>query len=85
MPCSGARCGTRRKVALGAARFSAGLEFGGKFSVPQIVTINKSASYGSQWNRIRVMYHHWDQLQFHEIFVFIKNILLKFSPSRSII
>lgn len=47
MPCSGARCGTRRKVALGEARFSVGLEFGGKFSVPQIVTINRSASYGS--------------------------------------
>jgi hypothetical protein len=43
--------GTRRTVAFGAARFSAGLEFGGKFGVPQLVTINKSASYGTQWNR----------------------------------
>ena len=39
-------CGTRRTVALGEARFSAGLEFGGKFGIPQLVTINKSASYG---------------------------------------
>ena len=44
--------GTRRTVAFGEARFSAGLEVGGKFGVPQLVTINKSASYGFQWNRI---------------------------------
>jgi len=31
---------------LGEARFSAGLEFGRKFGVPLLVTINKSAGYG---------------------------------------
>ena len=45
--------GTRRTVAVSGARFSAGLEFGGKFGVPQLVTINKSASYGVRWNRTR--------------------------------
>ena len=45
--------GTRRTVAFGGARVSAGLDVGGKFVVPQPVTINKSASYGFQWNRIR--------------------------------
>ena len=45
-------CGTRRTVVVGGARFSAGLEFGRKFGVPLLVTINKSASYGAQWNRI---------------------------------
>jgi hypothetical protein len=44
-------CGTRRTVVVGGARFSAGLEFGRKFGVPLLVTINKSASYGTQWNR----------------------------------
>jgi hypothetical protein len=44
--------GTRRTVVVGGARFSAGLEFGRKFGVPLLVTINKSASYGAQWNRI---------------------------------
>jgi len=42
---------------VGGARFSAGLEFGGKFYVPQPVTINKSASYGFQWNRIGMVSH----------------------------
>ena len=45
--------GTRRTVDCSEAMFSADLEFGGKFGVPQLVTINKSASYGLQWNRIR--------------------------------
>jgi hypothetical protein len=45
--------GTRRTVSFDGARFSAGLEFGRKFGVPQLVTINKSASYGFWWNRIR--------------------------------
>ena len=45
--------GTRRTVAFGRARFPVGLEVGGKFGVPQTVTINKSAGYGLQWNRIR--------------------------------
>jgi hypothetical protein len=44
--------GTRRMVVVDGARFSAGLEFGGKFGVPQPITINKSAGYGFQWNRI---------------------------------
>lgn len=46
-------CGTRRTVSFGRARFPVGLEVGGKFGVPQTVTINKSAGYGLQWNRIR--------------------------------
>ena len=45
--------GTRRTVAFSEARFPAGLEVGRKFGVPQLVTINKSASYGARWNRIR--------------------------------
>lgn len=45
--------GTRRTVCFGEARFSAGLGVGGKLGVPQLVTINKSASYGFRWNRIR--------------------------------
>ena len=45
--------GTRRTVCFGEARFSGRLDFGGKFGVPQLVTINKSASYGVRWNRIR--------------------------------
>lgn len=45
-------CGTRRTVCFGEAIFSAGLEVSGKFGVPQLVTIKKSASYGAQWNRI---------------------------------
>lgn len=44
--------GIRRTVYFGAARFSAGLEVGGKFGVPpppkKLVTINKSANYGSR-------------------------------------
>ena len=47
-------CGTRRTVAFGEARFPAGLDVGGKFGVPRPVTINKSASYGLQWNRIGI-------------------------------
>lgn len=43
--------GTRRTVVVGGARFSAGLEFGRKFGVPLLVTINKSVSYGTQWSR----------------------------------
>jgi hypothetical protein len=46
-------CGTRRTVRFGEARFSGRLDCGGKFDVPQLVTINKSASYGVRWNRIR--------------------------------
>jgi hypothetical protein len=46
-------CGTRRTVCFGGARFFGRLEFGGKLGVPQLVTINKSASYGVRWNRIR--------------------------------
>lgn len=45
--------GTRRTVCFGETRFSGRLEFAGKFGVPQLVTINKSASYGFQWNRTR--------------------------------
>ena len=48
-------CGTRRTVCFCGARFFGRLEFTGKFGVPQLVTINKkSASYGVQWNRIRI-------------------------------
>lgn len=32
-------CGTRRTVCFGEARFSAGLEFDGKFGLSQLVTI----------------------------------------------
>lgn len=46
--------GTRRTVAFGETRFPAGLEVGCKFGIPQPVTINKSASYGLQWNRIGI-------------------------------
>lgn len=46
-------CGTRRTVARGGARFSAGLEFDGKFGIPQSATINESASYGLKRNRTR--------------------------------
>jgi len=35
----------------GRARFSVGLESGGKFSAPQLVTINRSASCGFHWSR----------------------------------
>ena len=45
--------GTRRTVARGGARFSAGLEFDGKIGIPQSVTINESASYGLKRNRTR--------------------------------
>ena len=45
--------GTRRTVCFGGARFFGRLEFVGKFGVPQLVTINKSASYGVRWNRTR--------------------------------
>jgi len=47
-------CGTRRTVCFCGARFFGRLEFAGKFGVPQLVTINKSASYGVQWNRTRL-------------------------------
>lgn len=43
--------GTRRTVCFDGARFFGRLEFGGKFGVPQLVTINKSASYSFLWNR----------------------------------
>jgi hypothetical protein len=46
--------GTRRTVCFGEVRFFGCLEFVGKFGVPQLVTINKSASYGVQWNRTRL-------------------------------
>jgi hypothetical protein len=49
-------CGTRRTVAVGGARFSASLERVGKFGVPQLVTIYKSASYGFQWNRTGIFW-----------------------------
>ena len=39
--------GTRRTVCFGETRFFGRLEFAGKFGVPQLVTINKSASYGA--------------------------------------
>ncbi|WP_449438128.1 MULTISPECIES: type II toxin-antitoxin system RelE/ParE family toxin [Pseudomonas] len=45
--------GTRRTVCFGETRFFGRLEFAGKFGVPQLVTINKSASYGVRWNRTR--------------------------------
>jgi len=48
--------GTRRTVCVGEARFSGRLDFGGKFGVPQLVTINKSAGYGFWWNRIRIFF-----------------------------
>ena len=51
-PCF-AWCGTRRTVCFGESRFFGHLEFAGKFGVPQLVTINKSASYGVRWNRTR--------------------------------
>jgi hypothetical protein len=44
---------TRRKVAFCEARFPAGLEVGGQFGVPQLVTINKSANYGVWRNLTR--------------------------------
>ena len=40
--------GTRRTVAWGEARFSAGLELRGRFGVLLLITINRSASYGIQ-------------------------------------
>ena len=46
-------CGTRRTVCFGETRFFGRLEFAGKIGVPQLVTINKSASYGIRWNRTR--------------------------------
>ena len=45
--------GTRRTVCFCGARFFGRLEFTRKFGVPQLATINKSASYGAWWNRIR--------------------------------
>lgn len=45
--------GTRRTVCFGETRFFGRLELPGKFGVPQLVTINKSASYGVRWNRTR--------------------------------
>jgi len=50
--------GTRRTVHFGEARFSGCLDYGGKFGVPQLVTINKSASYGVRWNRTRDLRSH---------------------------
>jgi len=38
--------GTRRTVAFGAARFSVGLEVGGKLGIPLPIAINESAKYG---------------------------------------
>jgi hypothetical protein len=78
---------TRRTVAFGEARFPSGLEVGGKFGVPQLKTINKSASYGFQWNRIGdlccIIIATNSTIS---IFVFIKTIfLLKFGLRRSMI
>ena len=42
--------GTRRTVCFGKTRFFGRLEFAGQLGVPKLVTINKSASYGVQWN-----------------------------------
>jgi hypothetical protein len=42
-----------RNPFFGGARFFGCLEFVGKFGVPPLVTINKSASYGARWNRTR--------------------------------
>lgn len=50
-------CGTRRTVAFGEARFTAGLDVGRKFGVPRPVNIDKSASYGSGWIRSRYVIH----------------------------
>ena len=45
-------CGDRQTVFRREASVHEGLEFGGFFAVPHKVSINKSASYGFQWNRI---------------------------------
>lgn len=50
-------CGTRRTVCFSETRLFGRLEFAGKFGVPQLVTINKSASYGAQWNRTGGLYY----------------------------
>lgn len=47
--------GTRQAVPCRKSREFAGLEFDGFWGVPQRVAINKSASYGSCWNRIGVL------------------------------
>lgn len=46
-------CGTRRTVCFSETRLFGRLEFAGKFGVPQLVTINRLASYGVRWNRTR--------------------------------
>jgi len=45
-------CGDRRTVVGREGPVFVGLEFGGLIDVPHKVSINKSASYGFQWNRI---------------------------------
>jgi hypothetical protein len=47
-------CGDRRTVVGREGPVFAGLEFGGFQAVPLKVSINKSASYGLQWNRIGI-------------------------------
>lgn len=45
-------CGDRRTVVGREGAVLAGLEFGGFYDLPHRVSINKSANYGFQWNRI---------------------------------
>ena len=59
--------GTGRTIAVSRTRFSVGLEVGGKFGVPLQVTINKSASYGVRWNRIRDFCQHVVVLQMSRV------------------
>lgn len=49
-PCFG--CGDRRTVVGREGTVFAGLEFSGFSDIPHRLSIKKSASYGSQWNRI---------------------------------
>lgn len=45
--------GTRRTVVGREGTVIAGLEHGGFVDVPHTISINKSASYGFQWNQTR--------------------------------
>lgn len=45
-------CGDRRTVVGREGPIFARLQFGGLLDVPHRVSINKSAIYGFQWNRI---------------------------------
>lgn len=53
MVVNGIPWGTRRTVCFSETRLFGRLEFAGKFGVPQLVTINRLASYGVRWNRTR--------------------------------